>query len=198
MIAILFLYKYRENITTDSGKTLSDEAVQSIASVYNNQNMTVTNLNASNQANLNNAKVTGNLNVSGTTILNNLNVSNTSTLNNLNVSSNIITSESINVSKNIIINNKGMVTWRQAILWGRPQQVQAKDQSGNIYSADDWFVYAGGWGVSGIGACNTFIDSASNTWFLRVWATDNPTNNAVDVFAIPKGYFSNIFRSTYT
>ena len=66
MIAILFLYKYRENITTDSGKTLSDEAVQSIASVYNNQNMTVTNLNASNQANLNNAKVTGNLNVSGT------------------------------------------------------------------------------------------------------------------------------------
>ena len=46
MIAILFLYKYRENITTDSGKTLSDEAVQSIASVYNNQNMTIDRLNA--------------------------------------------------------------------------------------------------------------------------------------------------------
>jgi len=49
IIAILFLYKKQENVTsTDSGKTLSDEALQIIASVYNKQNMVVTNLNATN------------------------------------------------------------------------------------------------------------------------------------------------------
>jgi microcystin-dependent protein len=46
LLALLFLYDKQENITsTDSGKTLSDEALQNIASVYNTQNMTVTNLN---------------------------------------------------------------------------------------------------------------------------------------------------------
>mgnify|MGYP003335599150 CR=1 FL=1 len=42
LIVILFLYRKQENITsTDSGKTLSDEAVQNIASVYNTKNLTV-------------------------------------------------------------------------------------------------------------------------------------------------------------
>ena len=45
IIAIIFLYNQKENITSDSGKTLSNEALQYIASVYNTQNMTVTNLN---------------------------------------------------------------------------------------------------------------------------------------------------------
>lgn len=38
------LYNKKENITSDSGKTLSDEALQNIASVYNNKNLTVSNL----------------------------------------------------------------------------------------------------------------------------------------------------------
>lgn len=65
LIAVLFLYKYQENITSDSEKTLSNEALQSIASVYNTQNMIVTNLNATNQTNLKDTKISGNLDVSG-------------------------------------------------------------------------------------------------------------------------------------
>ena len=49
IIAILFLYNKQENITTtDSGKTLSDEALQTIASVYNTQNLKATNIEATN------------------------------------------------------------------------------------------------------------------------------------------------------
>ena len=51
LIAILFLYKQRENLDASG---LSNEALQNIASVYNNQNMQVTNL-----------KVTNDMNVSG-------------------------------------------------------------------------------------------------------------------------------------
>ena len=69
IIAILFLYNKQENITsTDSGKTLSDEALQAIASVYNTQNMIVTNLNATGQTLLKDTKISNNLNVSGTII----------------------------------------------------------------------------------------------------------------------------------
>jgi hypothetical protein len=53
LIAVLFLYNYQENITSDSGKTLSDEALQNIASVYGNKDGTVT---------FNNVKITGNVN----------------------------------------------------------------------------------------------------------------------------------------
>ena len=67
LIAILFFYRKQENITsTDSGKTLSDEAVQNIASVYNTQNMIVTNLTTTSQTNMKDAKISNNLNVSGT------------------------------------------------------------------------------------------------------------------------------------
>jgi uncharacterized ion transporter superfamily protein YfcC len=60
LIAVLFLYKYQENITSDSSKTLSDEALQNIASVYNNKDMTITNL-----------KVTGTFNMilTGTVVM---------------------------------------------------------------------------------------------------------------------------------
>jgi len=66
ILAILFLYKKQENAQSDSGKTLSDEALQNIASVYNTQNMTITNLITTNLANIKNAQISGNLNVSGT------------------------------------------------------------------------------------------------------------------------------------
>ena len=52
LLAILFLYNQKENLDASS---LSNEALQNIASAYNTQNMSVTNL-----------KVTGNLDV-GTT-----------------------------------------------------------------------------------------------------------------------------------
>ena len=44
IILVMNLYNKKENITSDSGKTLSDEALQNIASVYNNKNLTVSNL----------------------------------------------------------------------------------------------------------------------------------------------------------
>jgi hypothetical protein len=47
-LILLFLYDKKENITTESGKTLSDEALQYIASVYNTQELIVTNLTATN------------------------------------------------------------------------------------------------------------------------------------------------------
>jgi hypothetical protein len=53
LLAILFLYNKQENL--DTIPSLSNEAIQNIASVYNNQNMKVTNL-----------KVTNNINTDGT------------------------------------------------------------------------------------------------------------------------------------
>jgi len=50
-IALLFLYSTndnQENLDTTSSLNLSNEAIQNIASVYNNQNMQVTALNATN------------------------------------------------------------------------------------------------------------------------------------------------------
>ncbi len=195
IIAVLFLYNKQENIDAN-GLPLSNEAVQGIASVYNNQNMQVTNLTATNLANIKDAKISNNLNVDGISTLNNINVSGTSILNNLNVS-NTTRLNNLNVSGNIITNNKGMVTWRQQILRGKPQQVQAKDPSGNVYNADEWFIYAAGWGVHGIGNCQPFIDPTSKTWFIRMWAVENEYNNHIDVLAIPKGYFSNVFTNTF-
>ena len=183
LIAILFLYKYQENITSDSGKTLSDEALQTIASVYNTQNMIVTNLNATNQTLLKDTKISGDLNVSGT-IIGNVTGNVTGNLTG-NVSSNTINTNKIN------INNNGFVIWTQQINWGRPQEVLATDPSGNTYPSDKWVLYSGGWGASGIGNCATFI--RDNKWCLRIWATDHPTNNFLQVLAIPRGYFSNVF-----
>lgn len=87
IIFIILTYRNQENITSDSGKTLSDEALQTIASVYNTQNMIVTNLNST-----------------GNTQLNSLNVNNTTQLNSLNVNSNIKAKGNINVDGNITFN----------------------------------------------------------------------------------------------
>ena len=199
IVALLFLYRKQENFTMTEQ---SNEAVQNIASVYNNQNLQVTNITSTNQANLKDAKISNNLNVDGISTLNNLNVLSITSLNNLNVSNNLDVSgttrlNNLNVSGNIITNNKGMVTWRQQIIWGRPQQVQAKDPSGNVYNVDEWFIYASGWGVSGIGNCQPYIDPTSKTWFLRVWAIADPNANYIDILAIPKEYFSNVFTNTF-
>jgi len=50
IVALLFLYSTndnQENLDSTSSSNLSNEAIQNIASVYNNQNMKVTNLEAS-------------------------------------------------------------------------------------------------------------------------------------------------------
>jgi hypothetical protein len=66
IIGLYFLYEDQENLdSTSTTQNLSNEAIQNIASIYNNQNMTVTNLTATNQANIKDAKMSGNLNVSG-------------------------------------------------------------------------------------------------------------------------------------
>ena len=195
VLIAIFLYNKNENLDAIT-PALSNEAIQNIASVYNTQNMQVTNLTATNLANIKDAKISNNFNVDGISTLNNINVSGTSILNNLNVS-NTTRLNNLNVSGNIITNNKGMVTWRQQILWGRPQQVQAKDPSGNVYNSDEWFIYAAGWGVQGIGNCQPYIDPTSKTWFIRMWATENQYSNYIDVLAIPKGYFSNVFTNTF-
>jgi hypothetical protein len=66
IIVLYFLYEDQENLdSTSTTQNLSNEAIQNIASIYNNQNMTVTNLTATNQVNIKDAKMSGNLNVSG-------------------------------------------------------------------------------------------------------------------------------------
>lgn len=84
LFLILFTYKNQENITSDSGKTLSDEALQNIASVYNTQNLKATNIEATNiikAGNINSENITsgnitsgnitaGNINISGSSIVN--------------------------------------------------------------------------------------------------------------------------------
>ncbi len=60
ILAILFLYNKQENLDA-TGIPLSNEAIQNIASVYNNQNMQVTNLKVTNDIN-----AIGNINASGT------------------------------------------------------------------------------------------------------------------------------------
>lgn len=181
----------------------SNEAIQNIAEIYSNKNDVVNfnNMNVinnsninnldSNNAQINNIKIKNNLIVDGKTILNNLNVSNI-------YSNNIDVSGNINTNGSILINNKSMVTWRQQILWGRPQIVNVIDPSGNLYNANEWFIYASGWNINGIGICQPFIDPTSNNWFLRVWAINDPNDNYIDIIAIPTGYFSNIFTSTFT
>lgn len=92
IIFIILTYRNQENITSDSGKTLSDEAIQTIASVYNKQNMIVTNLNATGNTQLNS------LNVSGYTQLNSLNVNDNTQLNSLNVNGSLM-AKNINSEK---------------------------------------------------------------------------------------------------
>jgi hypothetical protein len=70
IIAVLFLYNKQENIDSTI-PPLSNEAIQNIASVYNNQNMQVTNLKVTNDINTNN-----NINVNGTINTKNLAVNN--------------------------------------------------------------------------------------------------------------------------
>jgi hypothetical protein len=62
VLVLILLYKdinKQENITSDSGKTLSDEALQNIAKVYSDKDGIVT---------FNNVKITGKLDVSGNII----------------------------------------------------------------------------------------------------------------------------------
>ena len=82
-------------------------------------------------------------------------------------------------------------------LWGRPSQVEAKDPDNNVYKSDEWVLYASGWGVHGIGLCVPFINATTKTWFLRVWAVHNATDNYIDVLAIPIGYFQKFYQDTF-
>ncbi len=179
IIRLFILYNKQENIdSTSTSLPLSNEAIQTISSVYNNQNFKATNIEATNTIK---GKLIGDVsgNVTGNIIGNIIgNVAG-------DISGNNITTNKINM------NNTGFVMWNQQIPWGRPSIVVATDPSGNTYSHDKWVLYAGGWGAHGIGDCATF--SKDNIWYLRLWAVDHPTNNFLQVLAIPRGYFSNVF-----
>ena len=86
-----------------------------------------------------------------------------------------------------------MIAWRQTIAAGTPIQVQAKDPSNNTYNSTDWFLYACGFNVPGIGHLYPYINSGY--WYVYCWL---PYGGSVDILAIPQGYFSNIFTSSFT
>jgi len=131
ILTILFLYKTQENITSESGKTLSDEALQNIASVYNTQNMIVTNLNATNQAIFKDTKMSGNLNVSGT------------------ITGNVVGNLTGNVVGNVVGNVTGNINSpnSQYILkmedGKNGDNLVIYDNSGNVYKKMKQWVYKG-------------------------------------------------------
>jgi hypothetical protein len=195
VIVIFFMFDLKENfdVTDNIFTQKSNEAIQNIAKIYADASGTVmfNNVNASqitaSQINSDNM-MTKTINADGpVNISNKLIVSGETQLKSLDVLGNLN-------AKDIRSNNLGMVLWRQQIEWGRPQNVQAKDPNGNIYDSDNWVVYNGGWNVNGIGRSQTYIKD--KTWWIRLWAISDPVDNHVDLLAIPKSYFSNVFVNT--
>ena len=185
LIIILFLiiltYKKQENITSDSGKTLSDEALQSIASVYNTQNMIVTNLNATNQAIFKDTKISGNLNVSGT-ITGNV-TGNVTGNANINTLSSNISGSPINVNSYFLYNQSiRPYTLTVAIgLYKGP----IYDASQNTFSTDKYTVKQ----ISG----NNTIGVRNNKWWICPYPNWHGWQQSVlEIIPIPLNqYYSN-------
>ena len=181
ILLLLILFNYKQENNVDSLVPLSNEAIQNISSVYNNQDMKVTNMTATGiiKGNLR-GDVSGNVrgDVSG------------------NVTGNV---KGDVIGNKITINDNGMVMWRQRVRNGMPRTVQATDPSGNTYNADKWVIYSGGIDMWGEVCASPFIDKNTNTWFLYMYSThyEWEWENFLDVFAIPIGYFSNFYSKTF-
>ena len=177
IIAILFLYKKQENVTsTDSGKTLSDEALQIIASVYNTQNLTATNITAT-------GKINGKLcspNGNNCLIMQNDN--------------NLVVYDKDNkpifdsVSAQVASNR---VNTKQIYFFGdcnqpNDQDRPIKDEKGRTYNTSDYLLIK----ISG----QAWLKVTNNQWMIargmRVFGDNkdfNSSTHCINVLAIPKG-----------
>jgi hypothetical protein len=190
ILAILFIFIYfkynnQENITSDSGKTLSDEAVQNIASVYNTQNMTVTNLTTTNQANIKDAKISNNLNVSGS-ITGNV-TGNVTGNANINTLSSDVSGNSINV--------KSQLLYDQSI---RPSTltVSVGNYKGPIYDVNGKTFPIDKYTIKQISGSST-IGVRNNKWWIcpyphwNIW-----TQSVFEIIPIPLNQYYNNYSNS--
>ena len=174
------------------------EAVANVASLYNSQNFTVSNLKATNNLDiLGETKLNNNLNVSGITQLNNnLNVSGTTKLNNnLTVSgttqlnNNLTVSGDVNMQGNIKSSNKGFVYLYMKLGDGYNNAIT--DASGNRFSYNDYicisnYIHHQGYDWRG-GIVYVNGDDYDNWWIKNTHAG---FWYHAQILLIPKNYFS--------
>jgi len=171
IIAILFLYKKQENITTDSGKTLSDEAIQTIASVYNTQNLTATNITAT-------GKINGKLcspNGNNCLIMQNDNNLVVYDKDNKPISD-------ISVDQISFGSNRKQIYFFGDINQQNDQDRPIKDEKGRTYNTSDYLLIK----ISG----QAGLKVTNNQWMISrrtSFAGDNDHTQYIYVLAIPKG-----------
>ena len=150
IIFIYLLYKKQENLESTQ-IPLSNEAIQNIASVYNNQDMRVTNMTAT-------GIIKGNfIGDISSNIIKTIDISSNT------IKTNDISSNTINTN-NIIINNKKFrMFWYR--VGGASGARLIKDISGNTYNANDWILNSGA-DIPCVAHWYLYINKEDNLWYL--------------------------------
>ena len=220
LILVLIYYKLnkkKENLT-------NDEAITNLASLYNNSNMTVTNMSVTGNIvardySGNNIDLSGNLNVGGNVNSNgNLTIKNISA-NSLNINDKFIIDASGTLRS--IDSNKKPIGMR--VFWigfprnvGRSSNVYYKiiDPDNNSYNANDWFLTTAPTmdnpGTSGFNYGEKyipFVNKTENTWYLMLGACTGTgnyntgpcagVNMKIQIIAYPKNFFETIYAYNY-
>jgi len=203
LVVILFLYNKQENADSTAGSlTLSNESIQNIASVYNNQNMKVTNLEVSNNIKTNTLNATGNINASGVVVLSN----------------NIVNASGIS-TPSLTINNKKIrifdmggyksgnsgdanYSWVNVGASGIP----IKDSLGNTYKSTEWICVVVGLylpkdqGTSSSGAFFARASISNGQWNVQFFEGGNSSDyirdrSIITIMAIPIEIVDTSFNS---
>ena len=151
IIFIYLLYKKQENLESTQ-IPLSNEAIQNIASVYNNQDMRVTNMTAT-------GIIKGNF----------IGDISSNIIKTIDISSNII--KTIDISSNtintndIIINNKKFRMFSMR-LGGTDGWKLIKDSSGNTYDRKNWILFSGGFHWSDSYDFSLVVSKKDNLWYI--------------------------------
>ena len=167
IIFIYLLYKKQEN-NVDSVVPLSNEAIQNIASVYNNQDMRVTNMTAT-------GIIKGNF----------IGDISSNIIKTIDISSNTIN------TNNIIINNKKFRMFSMR-LGGRLGMKLIKDSSGNTYDRKDWILFSGGFHWSGLHIFTLVVNKKDNLWYINNGSM-NSTYKEYSILCIPVELFDTNF-----
>ena len=95
----------------------------------------------------------------------------------------------------------GFISWKQNIAPNganlSPAYAEAVDPSGNKYSVDKWVLLVGGWWADTVGGAQSYINTTSNTWYVKLWSPsirNPPGDNYVNILAIPKEYFQKVYN----
>jgi hypothetical protein len=198
LLAIIYYKQKKEHLT-------NDEAIQAVASVYNNDNMTVTNLNVTSKLNV---ATNASINSLAASNLNATDISaNTLNLNNLNVNHNYIIDENGKyLSKSNDGNLIGIRKWRLALTgnYNRADTYyKIKDPSGREYDETNWYLEVdgahddpGSRGVYYPTKLFTMVNSNDNKWYLvQGYATGRSDNGNVPFTIFITAYPRKMFES---